>query len=185
MSSKVTLKLIAVGIFACIAWAATKNISAQQSNAIRASKPLQIRMEPATPNIIRALPGTPDTLVSHNSLEHFSVKATGPLVSVEAAVSMSSKIQTPQHLWRLQVKDATTGQLIVNAPYLNQMFSIDPSGSMVAKYADTIELPPGKYQARVTLYKVPRGIDPVKLAEDTVTHKSSMLIDVWNNVTVQ
>lgn len=110
------------------------------------------------------------------SLRSHSIEVVGREVRVSASVALMDRRPIPNlYLWRLRAFQGEDGPLVLDRPYKGQMFEIDPSGEMNPTFAESIELPPGRYHIRLNLYGVPKGYDLAELNDNDRTWASSLI----------
>lgn len=162
MKTSASLKLVVLPCVVYTTWWMTSSLMAQQpKKSVRSTAPVSGKaITVDIPAAIAAGPrGLHSNIVSLNHLEETSMEVDGNFLKVHASVSMMSRIQGPHHLWRLQVTDLKTKELVTDVPYLDQLFQMDPSGVMKPTFDELLELPSGRYQVLLSLSRVPYGVD--------------------------
>jgi hypothetical protein len=188
MRISVTLKLIVIPVVVYATWWTTSSLRAQQSKTVEppaqatSEKVISAAKEPPIPAEAHVLH---PKVASSIRLEASSVEVQGNFIQVHASVSMLSRYQGPSYLWRLTVTDLATDKVASDVPYLSQMFTMDPSGSMKPSFNDVVKLPSGKYGVNLTLHRIPEGFTVEQFFNDKDSLATSAAIRVLETVVIQ
>jgi hypothetical protein len=95
-------------------------------------------------------------VVSSSQLDSETIAVDGPEVTITAKASLMNHNNSTRHLWRLRVYDQNGG-MVLDRPYLDQIFKMHESGEMKPSFAERIQLPKGEYKVAITLYSMAEG----------------------------
>ncbi len=185
MRTSVSLKLIVLPCVACLTWSLVTPIMGRQANLAKEAAASNGGGKFVT-NDRAALgpPGFHPKLATLNLLKESSVNVQGDVVVVHAAVSMMSRSPGPFHFWRLKVTDQATHAVVSDVPYVEQRFQIAASGIMSPTFDEQMQLPPGKYQILLSLYRIPDGVEVRELVNDADKEMAATLIGVSKTIEI-
>ena len=178
MQKSIVLKAVVFCLVSCLTWIATNAIQAQgdKKRPVAATTAYQGGLKEGL--TVAELPNlTQSAFPTHASMFHpkiaskfhlkdESLEVTGNNALIHASVDLMSRYRSRQYIWYLQVRNMDTGQIIVDMPYLHQVFSVPSSGVMNPQFDEVLTLPPGNYQSVLTMNKLPDGVEIQSLPEN-------------------
>ncbi len=191
MRPRLSIKVAYLAGLALATWAITSGIMARYASAKSSAKEnsgargfttketkvvLPNGKAVATPPLPAGEVPRPVKKAASWSLTSHNVDVVGREVRVSASVALMDRRPIPnRYLWRLRAFQGEDGPLVLDRPYKGQMFEIHPSGEMNPTFAESIELPPGRYSIRLNLYSIPKGYDLAELNDNDRTWASSLI----------
>ena len=182
MKSSVSIKIAVLTPVVLSTWFVTSKIMGRPASA--ADRPAARPAVPtlttgfgneAKPQAIRSGKYANARMLSSSWLVDRSFRVQGDEVQVTASVNLMNTKDDTAYLWRLRVHQESDRVVVMDRPYAEQTFSIHPSGQMNPKFADVIQLPPGRHRVTLSLYGVPKDYDLTELNDDGKALAASLI----------
>ena len=114
--------------------------------------------------------------------KQFNLAVDGNRVAVSASVAMMARKQDSLYMWRLRafLEDGS----VLDTPYIEQAFTMDPSGQMAPSFLESFQAPRGKHRILLHLYQVPLGYDLTELSDETKA-EAALVIGAHKMIEIQ
>jgi hypothetical protein len=120
----------------------------------------------STSQVIRTGKGAKIQPHSAGWLSSHEFRVQGNEVQVTALVDLMNTRDDTAYLWRLRAHRESDHVVVLDKPYLEQIFTIHPSGRMNPRFEELIQLPSGRHLVTLSLYGVPKDYDLTNLNDD-------------------
>ena len=141
-------------------------LTAKYPTGLNASAPLISSMTTAT-----NLPMPADAILVHGNvsaqLGPRQFEVAGGQIRVQAEVDLIDPGRGGVYVWKLKAVRVEDRVKVLDMPYLQQAFKIDPSGQMKANFSEQFRLPPGQYRVTIAMLYLPTWFNPEDLNDET------------------
>lgn len=103
------------------------------------------------------------SLVASYQIENLRIQVVDGRMTVSTTADLYDLKPETRFMWALEVLDESGRTKFVDKPYLDQIFSIEPSKFAAPTFVDSVDLLPGEYTVHVLMYHFGPDVDPTTL----------------------